>query len=117
MVEGAVVVLEGVVIVVPEFLETFLFGRHALVAVREDVVPGLIAAVAQAAPAGAGDAAAQHQTERGANDQGKAFHRDSFGRLAPKSVAANRRGPSSSRGRPRWPAAAPTTQRAKRDAA
>src|SRR5262249_19508185 len=77
-VQPVVVVLHGVVLIVPEFLQAFLFNRHALVALGEDVVPRLIAAVTEAAPAGLRRAAAGQQTDHGADDQGEPFHSDSL---------------------------------------
>src|SRR5438876_550408 len=56
VVEGLVVVAQGIVIVVPELLQALFFRRQALVALGEDVVPRLIAAVPEAAPAGTGGA-------------------------------------------------------------
>src|SRR4029077_17985248 len=70
-VQGAVVVLHGVVVVVPELLEAFLFGRDALVALGEDVPAGLIAAIAHlATPACTGLCAAQRYADDGAEHQG-----------------------------------------------
>src|SRR5262249_14461328 len=51
-IEGAVVILHGIVVVMPEFLQTLFFRRQALVSLGEDVPPGLIAAIAAFAPAG-----------------------------------------------------------------
>src|SRR5205814_2270627 len=85
--EGAVIILERVVIIVPEVLEAFLFGRHALGAVGEDVPPRRVAAVTETANARAGHAATQGQTQGSANDQGIPFHRDSFTRLPPRPLA------------------------------
>src|SRR5207253_6481533 len=84
VIEGRVVLLQGVVVVVPELLEALLLGGQALVAVGEDVPPRLVAAVGEAAPAGVGGTAAQApQADDGGGEQGKPFHCDSFGRLAP----------------------------------
>src|SRR5262249_60691648 len=70
VVEVAVVVLQGVVVVVPELLQPLLLGAHALVAVGEDVPAWLVAAVRQRPPAGPGGAAAQGQGDDRAGDQG-----------------------------------------------
>ena len=52
MIEGAIVVTEGVVIVMPEALEAFLFAGLAARALGKDIPPGLIASIATAVPAG-----------------------------------------------------------------
>src|SRR5262249_59759175 len=89
LVEGAVVVLQRVVIVVPEALEALFLGRQALVALGENVPPGLAAAVVQRAAAAAaafgagGGAGGERQTQGGANDQCDPFHCDSFAKFAP----------------------------------
>src|SRR5262249_943821 len=80
---GLVEVLHGVVVVVPELLQPFLFGRQALVALGEDVPPRLVAAVAQMAPARLAGAAAERQAEHGADHHGDPLHRDSFHEVGP----------------------------------
>src|SRR5262249_38625084 len=87
VVEGLVVVAQGMVVVVPELLQALLFGRQALVALGEDVVPRLIAAVREGAPAGAGGAVGAQQADQRPEDQGEPFHRDSFHWLTRESVA------------------------------
>src|SRR5262249_1930351 len=76
-VEGAVVVPQGTVVVVPELLQAFLFRRQALVALGEDIPPGLIAAVGQRVPSRMGRAA-QRQAHHGGEYENEPLHRDSF---------------------------------------
>ena len=61
-----------------------LIEGETIVAVGKDVVPRLITAVASTAPAGVGGVSARNDhAQRGADDQGKPFHRDSFCRFGP----------------------------------
>src|SRR5262249_60425149 len=78
VVEGAVECLHGVVVVVPELLQALLLGGQALVALGEDVPPGLIAAVAQVSPAGVGAARADGQAQGDTGQDDDPLHRDSF---------------------------------------
>src|SRR5439155_14661908 len=87
VVQRVVVVLQGVVVVVPELLQALLLAGQTLVPLGEDVVPRLIAAVAEAAPAGPGAAADADQAEHGADHPGEPFHRVSFRRPSPVPVA------------------------------
>ncbi len=82
VIESAIVVLQGVVVVVPEAIEPLFFRRQALVLLVEDVPPRLLTAVVQFAP-GVCAVLANSQCEDGAQDQSKAFQRDSFSSLAP----------------------------------
>src|SRR5579875_524931 len=83
VIEGAVVIFQGVVIIVPELLQTFFFAGQALVALGEDVPAGLIAAAGQRAPAGVRVAGVQGQSQHGTSHQADPFHRDSFHREDP----------------------------------
>jgi hypothetical protein len=83
VIEGGVVLLQRVIVVVPELLEALLFRGQALGAVGEDVPSRLVAAVGEAAPAGAGGAAAHTEDDHGGGEHGNPFHCDSFGRLTP----------------------------------
>src|SRR5262249_13175476 len=87
VVQGLVVVPQGVVVIVPELLQSLLFGRQALVALGEDVVPRLIAAVLEAGPACASRSARAEHADQGPEDQGEPFHRDSFHWLTRETVA------------------------------
>src|SRR5262249_34751855 len=83
VVEGAVVVLEGVVVVVPELLQALLLGGQALVALGADVPPRLVAAVPQGAPAGVTRRRDQGQPGPGTDPHRDPPHRASFPPLAP----------------------------------
>src|SRR5262249_40873890 len=78
VIQGAVIAFEGVVVVVPKTLQAFLFTGHTFVRVGEHIPPGLVAAVVQGAPASLSNAAAPNDSQRGADNQGEPFHRDSF---------------------------------------
>ena len=83
VVQGAVVVLEGVVVVVPELLQALFLTGEALVALGEDVPARLITAVGQRTPASLRLIGAQSQSQHGARQQADPFHRDSFHREDP----------------------------------
>src|SRR5438046_1766568 len=76
--------LEGIIIVVPEALQTFFLGRQAAIALGEDIPPRLIAAVVQAAPRSLRALGNHQDGQRGANEACKPFHRVSFDRLPRK---------------------------------
>src|SRR5262245_64032573 len=67
VIERAIVARQGIVVIVPEALQTLFLAGQPMGAVGEDVPPGLIAAVVEGAPPSPGGLAAQAQTEHGAN--------------------------------------------------
>src|SRR5262249_23001745 len=80
VIQGAVVILPRIIVIVSECLQTVFFRRQALVPMREDVPPGLVAAIVETAPTGVCAAGAQGQAQHRARDQGEALHCNSFGR-------------------------------------
>ena len=51
VIEGAIIVFHGVVVIVPELLEAFFLGGKTLVALGENIPPRLISAVTKLCPA------------------------------------------------------------------
>jgi hypothetical protein len=80
VVQQAVVLAQGIIVIVPESLQSLLFTGQMTILAVEDIPARLLAAVTEtAAPRRLGNlAGSDQQAQRTAEDQGKAFHRDSF---------------------------------------
>src|SRR5262249_23021789 len=70
--------------IVPEALQAFFFGRHVAVAFGEDIPPGLIPAVVEAAPIRAGGVSRHEHAGEGEQETCEPFHCDSFARVTVK---------------------------------